>query len=405
MTIHSHQAIAVLIAYGPEYRAFVQSGLVARLLERRPVVVYVAKPILALMTGGSIESRAFPDEEVCGDLYGGFLAAVRHHCPITYRWLNQNLAGPLAWSHALQRDNIAALLTATYSEVRVKPALLAANRLQLPVHTVLNSWKDPYKNSRLGMSFDSIGVFDADTAYDLAFANHWHNRKRISPVGSLHLDAFRITDRLSRPDFCSLAGLDPQRPFWCYTATEPGVEPQEVAALRELAIAIGKLPSRPQLLVRLNPRDTQERFGSIPGIVFQRPLWDVDMSTDWNLPLDDDLRIWRSTVEHSEGNFSARSTVALEFASLGKLVVNLNYLNDGLLPRQRRAYSRIFDKFAARCANPSEAAELAGSAALGTVSKRISLPFGESAVDRALRTITPRTPQPVSLATHAQTAP
>ncbi len=401
MSIHSRPAIAVLIAYGPEYRAFVQSGLIARLLERRPVVVYAAKPIPALVTRGSIDSRAFPDEELCG----GFLAAVRHHSPTTHRWLIQNLAGPPAWSHALRRDNIGALLTATYSGVRAKAAMLAANRLQLPVHTVLNSWKDSYKNPRLGMSFDSIAVFDADTAYDLAFANHWHDRKSIHPVGSLHLDAFRATDPLSRRDFCSLAGLDPRRPFWCYTATEPGVERQEVAALRELAIAIGKLPSPPQLLVRLNPRDTQERFGGIPGIVFQRPLWEVDMSTDWNLPLDDDLRLWRSTVEHSEGNFSARSTVALEFASQGKPVLNLNYLNDGLLPRQRRAYSRIFDKFTAPCANPSEAAELAGSAALVTASQRISLPFGESAVDRTLRTITPGMPQPISLATHAQTAP
>jgi hypothetical protein len=400
VTDHTRQTIAVLIAYGPEYRAFIQSGLIDRLLERWRVVLFSARPIAALSPNSSVESKPFPDQDLCRD----FLSRVKSYSPLAHRWLHQNVSGPIAWRRALMRDDVAALLIATYSGLRIQPAVRAANSLKFPVHAVLNSWKDSYKNPRLGSTFESIGVFDRDTEYDLAFANHWYDRRRIYPIGSLHLDAFLREEPLPRDDFCSLAGLDPRRPFWCYSAAEPGVDLGEAAALRELVLALGKLRPRTQLLVRLNPRDTQERFSGIPGVVFQRPHWEVEMSADWNLPLDDDLRVWRSTVEHAEGNLSARSTVSAEFASLGKPVVNLNYLEDGLIPRQRRAYSRIFEKFTTAADSPSEAAQLSSVAVLVSAASRSSLPFGESAVDRVLRAITPKMAAAPAPAVSAQVA-
>lgn len=400
MRDHTRQTIAVLIAYGPEYRAFIQSGLIDRLLERWRVVLYSARPVSALSPNSSVAAKPFPEQDLCRH----FLSSVKSYSPLAHQWLHQNVSGPIAWRRALLRDEVAALLTATYSGLRIQPAVRAANSLKLPVHAVLNSWKDSYKNPRLAATFESIGVFDRDTEYDLAFANHWYDRRRIYPIGSLHLDAFLRAEPLPRNEFCSLAGLDPRRPFWCYSAAEPGVDLGEPAALQDLAMAMRKLLPRTQLLVRLNPRDTHERFRGIPGIVLQRPDWEVEMSADWNLPLDDDLRVWRSTVEYAEGNLSARSTVSAEFASLGKPVVNLNYLNDGLIPRQHRAYSRIFENFTTAADSPREAAQLSSAVVLVSATSRSRLPFGESAVDRVLRAITPKMPAALAPAASAQVA-
>ena len=70
MRLGSNEAVALLIAYGPEYRAFVQSGLLERLRARRRVVLYSRRPLGAEGGTADVEALPFPVDEGAGRMPG-----------------------------------------------------------------------------------------------------------------------------------------------------------------------------------------------------------------------------------------------------------------------------------------------------------------------------------------------
>jgi hypothetical protein len=68
------------------------------------------------------------------------------------------------------------------------------------------------------------------------------------------------------------------------------------------------------------------------GVVVHRPAWEWNREQDWCCALASDLPVWVSTVKHASLNVSIPSTVTLEFAALGKPVLNVCYDLPNRLP-------------------------------------------------------------------------
>ena len=64
-----------------------------------------------------------------------------------------------------------------------------------------------------------------------------------------------------------MLGLTPNRAFICYTAASPNAVRNEELIIAELLKAIkdGKILGNPQLLLRLNPMESGERFSLNKG--------------------------------------------------------------------------------------------------------------------------------------------
>ncbi len=161
---------------------------------------------------------------------------------------------------------------------------------------------------------------------------------------SLHLQHFLVGGQImSRADLCNLVGLDHARPFISYTAASPtAVENEEkiVAALMN-AVDTGALPQQLQVLLRLNPMEDGQRFGQLRAkyrnLIIQKPSWVWDSKLDWCCALKQDTDIWCATVNHAAMNVSVPSTATLEFAALGRHVVNVCFDLDPSVAPERSA--------------------------------------------------------------------
>jgi hypothetical protein len=106
------------------------------------------------------------------------------------------------------------------------------------------------------------------------------------------------------------------------------VEEEKVVGWVLEAIEEGKLPNRPQVLLRVNPMEDGSRFATLAkkypsDLILQRPRWEWFPEADWCCALPEDVKLWVSTVHYATLNVSIPSTVTLEFACLGKPVVNI----------------------------------------------------------------------------------
>jgi hypothetical protein len=133
-------------------------------------------------------------------------------------------------------------------------------------------------------------------------------------------------------------GLDSSRPFLCYTAAAPAAvlnEDEIVACILE-AVKTGVISGNPQVLLRLNPMEDGSRFNEIrsryPNLVVQKPEWEWEPNKDWCCALENDVALWVAIVQNSALNVSISSTVTLEYAALGRPVVNVCFDLPDLLP-------------------------------------------------------------------------
>ena len=366
-------SVAFLIVYGPEVRAFIHSGLLDQVSQKYGVAIVTANP----------ESAAFAQLDNVSIIpmpatsANAQLAMLRHYARVAQeRWLlyksgrkrwrhaigrelpnnsktnvlkqllwfflswvlrkAELVAGKLwgsepSWKRLLVQNSIDVLVCASYSAPRVLPALQTASNLNLKTVVALNSWKDTFVNPHLSVVPDDILVWSTTAATDLLEANPLLSSERVVVAPSLHLQNLMEFQKMkSREGLCDELGLQPNRPFICYTAAAPTATVSEEDIVESILIAIrsGQLALHPQLLLRLNPMEDGSRFEKLikqyaDDLVIQKPRWEWDAAKDWCCALADDMALWQSIIFYALFNVSIPSTVTLEFLALDRPVINV----------------------------------------------------------------------------------
>jgi hypothetical protein len=369
----SQKHVGLLISSGPEVRAFIHSGLAGRLAEAYEVTVLTRFPSSAAFQDlHGIRVATIPEAEMQPTVQRvrGWARGAHAH------WLRQN--GMERWRHYLPESNghdpnrqrvlariaghagvvrlfsaiercygracgndphwtaayrdmcFDGIVTGGFSSSTLLPALQTARNTGIKTFVLTNSWKDVYVTSHVPVTPTRLGVWNERTADFVSAVNPHLKKDEIVVVGSLHLEKFLRPERvMSREAFCQLQGLDPRRPYICYTAASPRAVRNEECVLDALAAAIeaGILPTQIQLLLRLNPMEDGSRFAGLTQhrrcVVVQKPRWEWNEQADWCCPFPEDGEMWLATAFHAEMNISVASTVTLEFAALGRPVVNV----------------------------------------------------------------------------------
>ena len=315
-------AIAFLIAYGPEMRAFVYSGLVERLARRARVLLVSASPANTI----GLEAVEFPDvrESALTERLRGVSRRLRSagvsSAATWERRAARTLGGSAAWRELFETHKVGAIVTASYASARTLPALQSASNAGIPTVTLLNSWKDVHAKPYAPAPPAAVGLCSRSERRRFLAANP-DFEDGLFETGSLHLSAAaRCRGRLGRADFCSRFGMDPARPLVIYSAAAgkaAGGEDDWIQALGEMC---SRDRSRPQLLVRANPMGPERRF---PAGVVWRPDWAWSAERDWCCPSLDDLRLWSAALDHMDACVCPPSTVTMELAYAGKPAINL----------------------------------------------------------------------------------
>lgn len=368
-----HVHVAVYIAFGPEVRAFLHSGLIEELGQKCHVSVITERPDARAFRGigaNLIEAPAANEPRQLrrirnlgaavreaylrrngGSRWRHYLsdgtssrrgagASLAHWFGRTRRGLLavahvEGLAGGLwgtnpRWAELFRTHEVDAFLMSAYSHERVDAASQTARNLGIRYLVAPNSFKDVFVKPGLTVRPDVLFVWNEELRQMYLKMNPRLASHQIKTAGSLHIHAIRQGPHLrNRREFCVVAGLDPERPIVCYTTAAPNAVEEEHVIVRALAeaVATGQIGGRPQLLVRVNPMEEGNRFEAtlegLGGVRVQRPVWEWDRPADWCCALRDDVDLWRDTVSHSSVNVSIASTVTLEFLAAGKPVVNV----------------------------------------------------------------------------------
>jgi hypothetical protein len=314
---------ALLVAYGPEARAFLHSGLYESLAESGAApAIFASRPssgAFALLAPGIV--RQAPDAEESRNLLrlralsrraGGQGAA-----GIAERFIASTTGGTIAWKSALSEAGVDAVICASYNSARTLPALQTATNLGIPTIVFENSWKDVHRNAYSPATPTAVG-FTTRVAEE-AYLRVSRRPAHLDVCGSLHLSALARAWPIPRADFCARLGLDPARPIVCCSAAKAATARQEPSWMERLWRRFRSIEfsRRPQLLIRSNPMDQGEPLESV-----LRPNWEWSPADDWCCPLAEDAATWSAAIRHSALNVSLPSTVTMEFAAFGRPAIN-----------------------------------------------------------------------------------
>lgn len=326
-----YPVIALLVAYGPETRSFLQSGLAERLATRSRALLTTPRPdspALKIWGGPILAMPEQPEGAAMRKLRAG-AARVRGNFAEwgslargAERFAGNLVGGSDAWAGFYRRHHVDAVVTASYSSARTLPALQSANNLGLKTIVLLNSFKDVYTQPYAGAPPSALSVFGDREAERFRYANpEYAGDLRVG--GSLHLAAvLSRRGEIGREELCQRLRLDVRRPIVTYCAAAPGSSEDEVDWVRRIAHEAPMWPGHPQLLVRGNPMDETHRFDGVEAPVW-RPAWEWRRGRDWCCPAPHDAPLWSAALEQSALCISSPSTVTTEFVAAGKPVLNL----------------------------------------------------------------------------------
>ena len=153
---------------------------------------------------------------------------------------------------------------------------------------------------------------------------------------------FHSENFFSRNELAKREGLDPSRPWVLYTTGMPNHMPHEEELVELIADTLKTFPNSPQLLLRIYPKDRTNRFENLlkrrNDIKSQKVAWEQNYLT----PLQEDLAVYSSTLQHVSLGINVASTVSLELAMFDKPIINLAF-NPPKLSEIKLSYARYYE--------------------------------------------------------------
>jgi hypothetical protein len=221
---------------------------------------------------------------------------------------------------------------------RAVPAMLAARQLGIPTATFIYSW-DNLPKGRMAVHAEHFFVWSEWMKEELLRYYPELSSGRIHVVGTPQFEHYFNPSLLKARDlFLAEVGLDPSRQVVCFSGDDVASSPHDPIYLADLAEALQKLPQpqRPQILFRRCPVDVSNRYDWVlekyPEIAVSDPLWLSDSSGDWTqiVPTREDLALLVNVVQHCDVVVNVGSTMAMDFAILGKPGIYINYNPQGI---------------------------------------------------------------------------
>lgn len=205
------------------------------------------------------------------------------------------------------------------------PLVLAAQRMGIPTAAFIFSWDNMTSRSRIIPSYDHYLVWNEHLRTQLLEQYPEVAEDRVHITGTPQFDFhFQEQRHWTRERFLDWAGVDGGRPLIFYATGTAKHMPGEERIVAQLADQLAELPldPRPQLMVRVYPKDQTGRFDALraarPDIRFLPTAWVPAYDT----PLPEDLEGFTNTLRFCDVGVNVASTVSLECCMFDKPVVN-----------------------------------------------------------------------------------
>lgn len=232
--------------------------------------------------------------------------------------------------------HIAKVLSTGVESAFAKAFFTTAHELGLPCFYLVNSWKDLYVNDFIPFSFlKKIMVWNED------MKNTYHQHMPYldssvititgNPTFDVLIDYKPVHDRLF---YATKYNLSPQSHWLLYTMMPPGLVHDEIATIRGVGEVLGKKYQKEELeiIVRKNPNHSHDEFlkEALPANThIAEHFCTYDAKTDMIVQSGEGETEWLDLLHHCYANLSVPSTVTMEFLTLSKPVLNIEFNETG----------------------------------------------------------------------------
>lgn len=212
--------------------------------------------------------------------------------------------------------------------------ILAARSLGIPTATFVFSWDNLTSKGRILAPFEHYLVWSELMRRELLRFYPTIAPGQVHVVGTPQFEPYTDPSLAwTRHEFCLRLGLERERPVICYSGGDAGTCPDDAAhvALILQMIRDGRIPGRPQVLLRPSPVDNGARYAAVrkefPELVYCPPTWRHPEPERWSraLPTAEDLPLLANLTRHSDVNVNVASTMTLDFALHDRPVVNIAF--------------------------------------------------------------------------------
>ncbi len=207
-------------------------------------------------------------------------------------------------------------------------AVQAAQWLGIPTATFIFSWDNLTSQGRITLPYDFYLVWNETLRKQLLEMYEWIKPEQVFVTGTPQFDFhFQPEFYWSREKFCQSVGADPNRPIVLYTtgmANHMPGEPEIVEGIADILKDLDEF-NKPQLLVRVYPKDLTGRFDELKkrrtDILFPTVEWEES----WLTPKFEDSYALVNTLRHTAVGINVASTISLELCMFDKPVINVGY--------------------------------------------------------------------------------
>lgn len=222
------------------------------------------------------------------------------------------------------------------SSLAIAP-MLAAQDMGIPTATFIYSW-DNLPKGTLTIPADHYIVWSAHMKAEMAKYYPEVPQERVHITGTPQfVPYFDDALRLSRETFCEYHGLNPQDRFICFSGDDLTTSPYDPLYLKDLAEAVEQLndqeSTKYKIIFRRCPADWSDRYDAVLQeyqhlIISLDPIWkSYEGNRAWNhfIPDQSDVSLLVNTVLHCDLVVNVGSTMAIDFATLGKPACYIRY--------------------------------------------------------------------------------
>jgi hypothetical protein len=214
-----------------------------------------------------------------------------------------------------------------HSDVAIQ-AVQAAQWLGIPTAAFIFSWDNLTSQGRIMPPYEYYLVWNEAIRNQLLQIYDSVRPEQVFVTGTPQFDFhFRREFRWTREEFCTHVGADPQRPIVLYATGMANHMPGEPYMVERIACILAEMTDlgRPQLLVRVYPKDRTGRFEELKrqrsDILFPEVPWEAA----WLTPRIEDSYLLTNMLRHSAVGINIASTISLELCMFDKPVINLGY--------------------------------------------------------------------------------
>ena len=206
------------------------------------------------------------------------------------------------------------------------PVMYIANKLGLKTVTFLYSWDNLTSQGRIIPSYNHYMVWNDQIKKDLLTIYPKINSSQVTVTGTPQFDFHFKKEKIwSNENYCNKIGADPNRPIILYTTGMLNLMPYEEMIVAEYADYLLTLPNKPQLVVRVYPKDKSNRYEQLKkerkDIIFPHIPWETKFLT----PLPEDSDLLTNMLYHCDIGVNVASTVTLELAMFHKSTINIGF--------------------------------------------------------------------------------